>query len=355
MKKHLRKSVTVLLSLIAALSFALTGCGAQNDAAYDSVATTSTSSVASSNGNYKAEMDVTEGYAVEKKADAEAALETADGAAADTNSTNSVLAEQKIILYLDYEIETLEFERSVTALESLCTQLGGYIQDSYRSGDSINYDNLHHASYTLRVPSSRLDDFKLGAEAIGTVTSISTSSENITEKYYDIESRLKSLRTQEERLLALMEKSETLTDVIELEQALAEVTYEIESLTGSLRRYDSLVNYSTITVYLNEVVKYSEPVEVPRTLWDRMGSRFMSTIDGMIEFGQDLLVLIVGLSPVLILLAVLFCVIFFPLRAVLRRAKKKNSVPSAPAAPAQGWSYSQTGKPDASSSEKPEE
>lgn len=351
MKKHLRKSVTVLLSLVAALNFALTGCSAQNDAADDSVANTSTSS----NGNYKAEMDVTGGYAVEEKADTEAALETADGAAADTNSTDSVLAEQKIILYLDYEIETLEFEKSVTALESLCTQLGGYIQDSYRSGDSINYDNLHHASYTLRVPSNRLDDFKLGAEAIGTVTSISTSSENITEKYYDIESRLKSLRTQEERLLALMEKSETLTDVIELEQALAEVTYEIESLTGSLRRYDSLVNYSTITVYLNEVVKYSEPVEVPRTLWDRMGSRFMSTIDGMIEFGEDLLVLIVGLSPVLILLAVLFCVIFFPLRAVLRRAKKKNSVPSVPAAPAQGWSYSQTEKPDASSSEKPEE
>ena len=128
-----------------------------------------------------------------------------------------------------------------------------------------------------------------------------------------------------------MEKSETLTDVIELEQALADVTYEIESLTGKLRHFDSLVDYSTVRVQLNEVVKYSETPVVVRTVWDRMGRRFMNSVDGIVEFGEDLLVSVVGSLPVLALLAVIFAVIFFPVRALFRKVKgkvKKTVVPA---------------------------
>ena len=329
MKNKMRKLLPLLMAVMLVLSVVLAGCGAKSESAMDSAAPG-----ASADGGYYGNGAEMKGESFYDDMDY-AVEEGFENATADSMTESpaevNVSAVQKIILYLNYEIETLEFDRSAAALEALCTQLGGYIQDSYRSGDSINYDNLHNASYTFRIPSDRLDDFRTGAEAVGTVTSVSTSSENVTEQYYDIESRLASLRTQEERLLALMEKSETLTDVIELEQALADVTYEIESLTGKLRHFDSLVDYSTVRVQLNEVVKYSETPVVVRTVWDRMGRRFMNSVDGIVEFGEDLLVSVVGSLPVLALLAVIFAVIFFPVRALFRKVKgkvKKTVVPA---------------------------
>lgn len=340
--KKMRKLLPLLMVLVLTLSMMLAGCGSQ--AKSESATSSAPSAMTGGSMNYGSKGDYD--YAIEESATADM-MESPSSA-----PTDSALAQQKIILYLDYDIETLEFDQSAAALEALCTRLGGYIQDSYRSGDSINYDNLHNANYTFRIPSDRLDEFREGAESIGTVTGVSTRSENVTEHYYDIESRLASLRTQEERLLALMEKSETLTDVIELEQALANVTYEIESLTGSLRRYDSLVDYSTVTVRLEEVVKYSDTPVVARTVWQRMGTRFMNSVDGIVEFGEDLLVGIVGSLPVLVLLAVIGCIIFFPLRALFRRIKAKAKK-AAPAMPARGWSYSQPETP--AEEKKPEE
>ena len=124
-----------------------------------------------------------------------------------------------------------------------------------------------------------------------------------------------------------MEKSETLTDVIALEQALADVTWEIESLTTSLRRYDALVDYSTVTVNINEVVQYSEPDTTPRTLPQRISTQFTSSVKGLITLGEDLLVLVVGGLPVILLLRIIFCVIFFPVRHQIRRRKSKQLPP----------------------------
>lgn len=100
--------------------------------------------------------------------------------------------------------------------------------------------------------------------------------QNVTDEYYDIEARLKSLRTQEERLLALLEQSGSLEDIVQLEQALSDVTYEIEKLTGTLRNYDSLIEYMTVTIDLREVTRETEVTQAPVTLGERIAAQFHS-------------------------------------------------------------------------------
>lgn len=46
-----------------------------------------------------------------------------------------------------------------------------------------------------------------GAGELGNVLSLNRRQEEITEAYYDTEARLTALKTQEERLLAIMEKA----------------------------------------------------------------------------------------------------------------------------------------------------
>ena len=81
----------------------------------------------------------------------------------------------------------------------------------------------------------------------------SRSSEDVTEQYTDIETRLATLTTKHERLLALLDQADKMEDIISLENALADCEYEIDSLTGSKRHYDDLVGFSTFYVDLEEV------------------------------------------------------------------------------------------------------
>ena len=81
------------------------------------------------------------------------------------------------------------------------------------------------------------------------------------------EARLKSLKLQEERLLTILSKAELLQDIIELERELSNVRYEIENYTGTLKKWDNLIEYSKVTIDVYEVheIKEEEPIPITST------------------------------------------------------------------------------------------
>ena len=106
------------------------------------------------------------------------------------------------------------------------------------------------------------------------VTSRDEYAEDVSEAYYDNESRLSTQRTKLERLQLLLSQATVMEDIIALETAISETELEIEHLTGSLRKYDSLVGYSTVTLRLQEVYRLSSDEEPAITFGQRMGSAF---------------------------------------------------------------------------------
>jgi hypothetical protein len=244
---------------------------------------------------------------------------------ATTSAAAAALSNQKIIQNLSYQIETLKFDDSIKKIQSLSIELGGYVQDSSVSGKGVQEQgNLRSASYVLRIPQGKLDQFKNSAGNIGSVLNFTSSSENVSERYYDTEARLKSLRTQQERLLALLKKSGSLTDVIALEKALADVNYQIEQFTGTLRQYDSLIGFSTVSIQLNEVVKPTEVENIPVTLGDKIARQFKDSVRSLGNFGEGLLVFLIGGAPIILLLVVIAAVVIFIIRKRRKHARKKN-------------------------------
>ena len=155
----------------------------------------------------------------------------------------------KLILRADLTLETQDFDAASADLEKLTAETGGYIESSSLSGDK----GSRSAYYTLRIPQEKFETFyaQLGDRAH--VVYSSRSSEDITEQYTDIETRLATLQTKHERLLTLLDQAGKMEDIISLENALADCEYEIDSLTGSKRHYDDLVGFSTFSVTLDEV------------------------------------------------------------------------------------------------------
>lgn len=321
MKAKWSLTATSLLLVAAVSVTVLSACSSNSSGSYGTRETMPAASSAAAHAQV-APAAGTEGTAVADKAGNSGTVQSTTAPA----SAAAALSNQKIIERLNYQIETLKFDDSASKVQSLCTSLGGYVQDSNVTGNGItSKGTLRQASYTLRIPQEKLAQLKSSAGQIGNILSFNSSSENISDQYYDTEARLKSLRTQQERLLAMMQKSGKLSDMIELEKALADVNYQIEQLTGTLKQYDSLVNYSTVTIQLNEVVEPTVIQKTPATLGERISQQFLNSMRGLGSFGENLAVFFLGCSPILILLLALAFLIYWALLGRKRHAEKKRS------------------------------
>ena len=309
MKRNLHRGVLLILCLALAGSAVLAACSARG----------ASPKTAPASADYAMDAGGVNGVAEEAPmntmADAGEAGNGSLGAAA--RPTDG----EKLIENLYYQIETLQFDDSVQKARSLYESLGGYVQES--SVEGLSGRSLRFAHYVLRIPQDKTSQMKERAGELGNVLRTETSVQNVTDEYYDIEARLKSLRAQEERLLELLEKSGTLEDIVQLEQALSDVTYEIEKLTGALRNYDSLIEYITVTIDLQEVTKETQVEQAPVTLGERISAQFNATMRGLGSFGEESVVFLVGSLPVLLLLGVLALLVLWIVRMAARAGKKR--------------------------------
>ena len=83
-------------------------------------------------------------------------------------------------------------------------------------------------------------------------------------------------QTKLERLQNLLAQAENMEDIITIESAISDTELEIERLTGTLRQYDSLVDYSTVYITLQEVYQLSDVEEPATSFGSRISAAFAS-------------------------------------------------------------------------------
>ena len=173
----------------------------------------------------------------------------------DGDEVSSTLPENVKMIYRGYlYLESTGFDAAVSGLEQLVAQMGGY----FESSELNNYSPYRTAYYVVRVPSAQYQPFCGKVGELAQVNSQRHTTENVSEAYYDTESRLVTQRTKLERLQELLAKADVMEDIITLETAIAETELQIERLTGTLRKYDALVDYATVEINLEEVYELSE-------------------------------------------------------------------------------------------------
>ncbi len=243
-----------------------------------------------------------------------------DSAPADTSPTKADPGD-KIIYSCNAEIETQNFDETIAGLQALLDRYGGFLESSSLRGNNYRGDGSRSADYTIRIPREHFEEVTESLSGLGNVPYCSTTAENISANYYDTESRLATYRIEEERLLSMLELAETVEDMITIESRLSEVRYSIESLTSTLLGWDSLINYSTISLSIYEVEEYTPEPEP--SYWQRLGKGFVRTLEGVGEFFMDLFRFLVVNLPVLVLLGLgAWLVVFLVRRSRRKRANK---------------------------------
>lgn len=238
-----------------------------------------------------------------------------------TNASLQAQADNRMyIRTFNFQIETLEFDASALALDNLVNKYFGFFQSTEVTGRAIGYDNSisRQGIYTIRIPKEKAGDFLKGLVGIGNVLDSSSYVEDVTSTYVDINARIKTLKVQEDRLIAILEKATELQYILELERELSSVRYEIESYSSSLRDLEGRVNYTTIYVTLNEVFEKTEIVTQPKTFFDKIVDGFMRSLKDVINYLENVVIFLITNIPTFILLIVNIFIIYIVIRFLLR-------------------------------------
>ncbi|MCU0373650.1 MAG: DUF4349 domain-containing protein [Ignavibacteria bacterium] len=211
-------------------------------------------------------------------------------------------------------LEVEKFEEAERILTETVKRLGGYVANS-----SLNqYQNgKKYGTLVLKVPAVKFDELVSEAGKNGKVMSQNVASNDITEEFVDLESRLKTQKELEQRLIKILnEKASRLAEVIEVEEKLASVRQKIENIEGRMKLLKSQSDYSTLTVTISEQA-FLETVS---------GGGFFHEIlkavkDGLKGFTS---VLTVSITVLIAILPVIFFVlaVFWIIKRMLKKRKQ---------------------------------
>ena len=236
-------------------------------------------------------------------------------------NTGDMYGGRKIIRNYDISLATNTFDDDLAYINAKLSELGGYVLSSSLSGSKPEAygDSGRSLSMTLRVPAEKASDFVSGVQQLGKVDYIHDYTDDVTDQYFDVDTRLAVLKDQLERLRTIMVETDNLADIITLEERISEVMLQIEELTGTLKRYDALIAYTTIDLSINERNAISGPADTKGT-GERISEGFTDTLNGVATFFVNFFVWFVSSLPVLIILAAITVAVVF----IVKHAVKKN-------------------------------
>lgn len=325
------KTGKIRIGLIAlSMIFQLTACGASTEA-YDAgmnksadIRTTADAvyydTVAEAEMGFAAEDYSTYSYAEAPKA---AASTSVSGGAAEPPASND-LSERKIIKNASVRYETKTYDDFMNALTACIRRYGAYIesQESY-GGSPYDTYSTRSAYLTVRVPLESYDTFMQEAGTIGSITYKSETATDVTMAYVDTESRIKSLRTEYDALLAILEKATKLEDVISLQSRISEVTYQLELHESQLRKYDDLIAYCTVHIDVAEVEKVTPNVH-EMTFGEKIRTGLSETFEDIGRDASDFAVWFVTSLPYFVIWGVLITAVLLLVRLRIVRRRKRT-------------------------------
>lgn len=227
--------------------------------------------------------------------------------ASNTSESGLDKIEPQIIKNGDLRFETDDLKKSYEDIQNAVKKNSGIIQNDNEGKD---YQTLFR-NLTIRIPSKNFDSF---------INEISTgvayfdrkeiSSNDVTEEYIDVASRIKTKKVLEERYLELLKKATKVSEILEVEKQLSQIREEIESKEGRLKYIKNRVSMSTLTLEIYKTVAEKSGATVS------FGTKFVNAIISGFNGISSFFIWLIGNWPFIIILV---AIIYF-----IRKRFKKN-------------------------------
>jgi hypothetical protein len=216
--------------------------------------------------------------------------------------------ERKVIKRGEIRFQTKSIQETTAFVTDIVMQLNGYI-----SGDNVyNSDDRVTQRVEIRVPADSFDELLSGiSESAKKIDSKNVYTQDVTEEYIDIETRLRTKKELENRYMELLKQAKTVEDMLAIEKELGTLRSDIESIEGRLKYLSNQVSLATLSVEYYEMTS--------STL------NFSSKLGQAVVMGWRLLLgFLIGLVNLWPFILIAGIIIVISLR--IRRTRQKNQL-----------------------------
>lgn len=171
-------------------------------------------------------------------------------------------------------VEVEKYDQARESLGQLVESFGAFISRENEQRDEYRI----HNNLEIKVHNSRFDelmDAVSKAKGVAHVDERRTTSVDVGEEYYDLQSRLKTKREVEQRYLSILKKATTIKDILSVEDKIRVIREEIESAQGRLNYLSDRVSRSTIHIEMYQNLDYT----VPSTERRGFGSKLVRALE----------------------------------------------------------------------------
>jgi hypothetical protein len=167
---------------------------------------------------------------------------------------------RKMIWTGNLEFQVEHVNNSTDLITGIIKESGGFISDMRLTSNTHEISN----SIKIRIENEKfqglIESLKNESQFI---KKIEINSNDVTEEFIDIESRLKTKRDVRDRYIKILNtKTGDVKDVIAAEEAIRKITEEIEAKEGRLRFLKDKVKFSTINLRIYQEVKYTKEPDI---------------------------------------------------------------------------------------------
>jgi len=185
-------------------------------------------------------------------------------------------------------------------------------------------NNVKSGSMEVKVP---VADFDKAFAEIKKVASLvvreSTSGQDVTEQYIDLQAQLRNRQAEEQSFVKILNQAQKIQDVLDVTAELARVRGNIEQLQGRIKYLESQTDMSTISINLSEdsnitVIDSWRP-------WQVVKDSFNSLVKSLQGFVNFLIQFVIVVIPFLIILAVIIWAVYKVGKKIYFKIKDRNN------------------------------
>lgn len=210
---------------------------------------------------------------------------TVDSASASVDENIEILddkkekIESKIIKNGELRFETDDLEKTYNQVQKAVAKYKANIQNDSEEKNNFSIFKI----LTIRVPSQNFDAFiKDISTGVSYFDTREISSEDVTEEYIDVDSRIKTKKVLEIRYLELLKKATKVSEMMEVEKQLSEIREEIEAKEGRLKYLKNRVAMSSVTINFYKTLAQESGATV--SYGTKIGNAIKSGFNGLSSF-----------------------------------------------------------------------
>ena len=236
-------------------------------------------------------------------------------------------AQERLIIRtgrIDLVVE--DTEATVKEIADLAGSYGGWVVDSSLSQSGANvYGNI-----TVRIPAEQFESALTALRQMATdVTGESTSGQDVTDEYVDLESRLGNLEATAARVRAFLDDAADVEDALAVNQELSRLEGEIEVIKGRMQYLSQSSAFSTISVSLTPNAA-TRPLEVAGWQPQGVAKDAVEALAEALEFlaNAGIWMVLFFLPVALLLLLPVYLLFVLARRLWRRRAARRAMLPA---------------------------